>query len=695
MKHIHPCTCLYSTYSLSSTPDIEEITLKAGNFKKFEVFLQMLASAFDNDSESVYVDVLTYSDLEMLKARKANPAVGADADSSSAVSIHSGQSKSQTKRYVILTYRGEFDRVHYPLPLAYEDTPNGDALKRTIRRLRKRVDELDHLPQSDLVGEKDLRKIIANLRQENTELKHRIRRQGSGGNSMDEDHVSGLTRTVTDLQSMNSKQRKEIDGLKKELARADATYQKYRTDAQKEVNKWKTKSMEPRRRGGDSPSGGRDSGYGGGGGSSSSSSSSSSVSSSGGDRNLTNSLRRRVTELERELRLEKLASSRGYQGSSPGGSGGFGSSSRGSVAPPRRAATPPMSRPVNRGTPSSAGSARSHRTAGSSGYGQSTGTRSARGRSSSPNVAGSGGAYRKATVGSSNSAYRGHVPATARSRSISPGFGSSVGGRFDPTAYHRAKEEKKAQSLATRQGYGVSPGSGRKGGGGGRGHSGYDSQDSESAYRAPRRVSSRPHSSPALSSSASGPRPKKKVSASAGSSSAQRKSGSGSGAGGGVETARNDRKVKRSTEKKTYSKTTMLHHRSESGSGGGASRVGSFPVPVSDDYIPHSSSGTGKHSPKGGPGADLDGSLVEDSPPLSRSPVHSRTSPVHSRSPLHNNSSSNSINNSNNNNNSSSNGGSSTGSPNKSREEIQAIDARIASLQQYLESARTGLLSDD
>ena len=164
MKHIHPCTCLYSTYSLSSTPDIEEITLKAGNFKKFEVFLQMLASAFDNDSESVYVDVLTYSDLEMLKARKANPAVGADADSSSAVSIHSGQSKSQTKRYVILTYRGEFDRVHYPLPLAYEDTPNGDALKRTIRRLRKRVDELDHLPQSDLVGEKDLRKIIANLR---------------------------------------------------------------------------------------------------------------------------------------------------------------------------------------------------------------------------------------------------------------------------------------------------------------------------------------------------------------------------------------------------------------------------------------------------------------------------------------------------------------------------------------------------
>ena len=62
-----------SLFPLSISPsygiDVEEITLKAGNFKKFEVFLQMLASAFDNDSESVYVDVLTYSDLEMLKAQ--------------------------------------------------------------------------------------------------------------------------------------------------------------------------------------------------------------------------------------------------------------------------------------------------------------------------------------------------------------------------------------------------------------------------------------------------------------------------------------------------------------------------------------------------------------------------------------------------------------------------------------------------
>src|SRR3546814_3034147 len=41
------------------------------------------------------------------------------------------------KRYLILTYTVEFDRVHYPLPLAYEEDPNPAALKATIRRLRQ------------------------------------------------------------------------------------------------------------------------------------------------------------------------------------------------------------------------------------------------------------------------------------------------------------------------------------------------------------------------------------------------------------------------------------------------------------------------------------------------------------------------------------------------------------------------------
>jgi coiled-coil domain-containing protein 61 len=51
--------------------DIEEITHKAGNFKKFSLFTKMLYSAFSKTNDSVFIDLLTLADLEMLKARKA------------------------------------------------------------------------------------------------------------------------------------------------------------------------------------------------------------------------------------------------------------------------------------------------------------------------------------------------------------------------------------------------------------------------------------------------------------------------------------------------------------------------------------------------------------------------------------------------------------------------------------------------
>lgn len=52
---------------------IEEITQKTGNFKKFPVFMKMLLTAVEHSSESVFIDLLTYSDLEVLKSRKSNP----------------------------------------------------------------------------------------------------------------------------------------------------------------------------------------------------------------------------------------------------------------------------------------------------------------------------------------------------------------------------------------------------------------------------------------------------------------------------------------------------------------------------------------------------------------------------------------------------------------------------------------------
>lgn len=79
--------------------DVEEITHKAGNFKKFSVFTKMLSAAFTEEKDSVlYVDLLTYSDLELLKARK-NGGVNNLSNNTQAV--------QSNKRYVILTYSGK------------------------------------------------------------------------------------------------------------------------------------------------------------------------------------------------------------------------------------------------------------------------------------------------------------------------------------------------------------------------------------------------------------------------------------------------------------------------------------------------------------------------------------------------------------------------------------------------------------
>lgn len=147
----------------------------------------MLSSAFSRESESVYVDLLTYNDLEMLKARKMG--------SGSSISS-SSLSRSQMKRYIILTYSGEFDRVHFPLPLVYEEIPNVKSLQRTIKRLRQQAQQREillsapssmrerfvHRNNDILMTDsyyRDIRQIDSQLRQENTELKHRLRQAES------------------------------------------------------------------------------------------------------------------------------------------------------------------------------------------------------------------------------------------------------------------------------------------------------------------------------------------------------------------------------------------------------------------------------------------------------------------------------------------------------------------------------------
>jgi coiled-coil domain-containing protein 61 len=77
----------------------------------------------------VLVDILTYEDLEILKSKKGRAAMAASNASMASLA-------ALDRRYLILTYEVEFDKVHYPLPLQKaESGPSVDQLTSLIDRL--------------------------------------------------------------------------------------------------------------------------------------------------------------------------------------------------------------------------------------------------------------------------------------------------------------------------------------------------------------------------------------------------------------------------------------------------------------------------------------------------------------------------------------------------------------------------------
>ncbi|KAM6288956.1 LOW QUALITY PROTEIN: centrosomal protein CCDC61 [Aegotheles albertisi] len=111
---------------------IEELTWKTGNFKQFGIFCSMMESALSQHSPSVHLDLLTYGDLESLRSRKT----GAPPRPPGAAS------PLRTRRYLVLVYSVEFDRIHFPLPLPDVGGPepppplHGDP-REELRRLRQ------------------------------------------------------------------------------------------------------------------------------------------------------------------------------------------------------------------------------------------------------------------------------------------------------------------------------------------------------------------------------------------------------------------------------------------------------------------------------------------------------------------------------------------------------------------------------
>ena len=216
------------------------MTQKTGNFKKFSVFVKMLCTSLmrDQRSETVFADLLTYSDLEMLRSRQTRKPVNTAA-------------RPNNKRYLILTYAVEFDRVHYPLPLAHVDEPPVHALNAAIRRLREEIKQLqasghsralaadsgaDDRDAHDLrrshakiLKEKDqalkeldkMRTEVARLNRTNDQLAADLERQQ--GNSFEhETHSRQLKearRRVTELENELANEQEEARAEQEELRR--------------------------------------------------------------------------------------------------------------------------------------------------------------------------------------------------------------------------------------------------------------------------------------------------------------------------------------------------------------------------------------------------------------------------------------------------------------------------------------------
>jgi len=215
---------------------VENITRKTGSFKRFDVLVKMLVGALQARTETVFLDLLTYADLEALRVRKAGggsatasaTASGTTPARTAATTTTTTSSSSltiNTKRYLILTYVAEFDRIHYPLPLLFEETPTVASLSRLVRRLRGEVLSFRSLaglaaqapaltagglPTSNVDA---LSSSVQGLQRENALLRQMLTEQQAKVNE-EKESVSAMKGQITSLSEMNKTAEAAIEKLR-------------------------------------------------------------------------------------------------------------------------------------------------------------------------------------------------------------------------------------------------------------------------------------------------------------------------------------------------------------------------------------------------------------------------------------------------------------------------------------------------
>ncbi|CAH1116716.1 unnamed protein product [Phaedon cochleariae] len=169
---------------------IENLTHKTGNFKQFDIFVAMIKSGLLRTSESVTLDLLTFEDLEMLRSRKITKSVGPN---------------NNNRRYLIVTYVVEFDKIRYPLPLEYCGPPDPLILQSTIRRLESELSKVKEelaVKSNNSEAKKIyyLQKRVDELTDENVQLQEEIRQLSKFLEKKPRTQVLSLQKAVSNLE---------------------------------------------------------------------------------------------------------------------------------------------------------------------------------------------------------------------------------------------------------------------------------------------------------------------------------------------------------------------------------------------------------------------------------------------------------------------------------------------------------------
>ena len=92
----------------------------------------MIQSALSQTNENLFIDFLTFQDIELLRAKKSN-------DPEKILKAKSLKAKQNLKRFLILTYQDNLNRYQYPLSLNVVAKPDPVSLRRIINRLKGKM----------------------------------------------------------------------------------------------------------------------------------------------------------------------------------------------------------------------------------------------------------------------------------------------------------------------------------------------------------------------------------------------------------------------------------------------------------------------------------------------------------------------------------------------------------------------------